>query len=126
MVGKSNPILPELSDLPVIHYGSRFGSPVIEMPVARVQSEVVLQDADNRRAILGRMKSIADDLRHETAAAIRRLPVADRIAMALALGDDDLSLYMRTAGLGRAEALARLRAQRARGRAVLSKAASPD
>jgi hypothetical protein len=72
------------------------------------------------------MKSIADDLRHETAAAIRRLPVADRIAMTLALGDDDLSLYMRSAGLERAEALARLRAQRARGRAILSKAASPD
>lgn len=72
------------------------------------------------------MKSIADELRHETAAAILRMPVPDRIALALALGDDDLSLFMRTSGLGRDEALRQLRAQRAHGRAVRSHAASPD
>lgn len=72
------------------------------------------------------MTSIADELRHETAAAIHRMPVADRIALALALGDDDLSLFMLAAGLGREDALMRLRAQRARGRTVRSRAAAPD
>lgn len=71
------------------------------------------------------MKSVADALRHETGAAIRRMPVADRIALALALGDDDLFLHMQAAGLRRDEALRRLRAQRARGRAVRSDAAAP-
>jgi hypothetical protein len=72
------------------------------------------------------MESIADVLRHETAAKVRRMTAADRIALALALGDDDLSLYMRTAGLSRDEALMRLRAQRARGRVVRSHAAAPS
>ena len=72
------------------------------------------------------MKSVADDLRHETVAAILRMPVADRIALALALGDDDLSLYMRAAGLGRDEALRRVRRQRAQGRTVPSHAAALD
>lgn len=71
------------------------------------------------------MKSIADELRSETAATVRRMTAAERIALALALGDDDLSLYMRTSGLSRDEALMRLRAQRARGRAVRSDAAAP-
>ncbi len=78
------------------------------------------------RAILERMKSVADELRKETAASVLRMPVADRIALALSLGDDDLSLYMRAAGLGRDEALMQLRQQRARGRAVRSHAAAPD
>lgn len=71
------------------------------------------------------MKSVADKLRNETAAKVRRMTAADRIALALSLGDDDLLLYMRTAGLNRDEALTRLRAQRARGRTVRSHAAAP-
>jgi hypothetical protein len=67
-------------------------------------------------AILTAMKSVADALRAETQRAVREMPIAARIALALALGDDDLDLFVRTSGLTRDEALATLRAQRARGR----------
>jgi hypothetical protein len=62
------------------------------------------------------MKSVADGLRIQTHDSVRKLPVAARIALALALGDDDLELFMRTTGSSRAEALATFRRQRARGR----------
>jgi len=45
------------------------------------------------------------------------MPAADRIALALALGDDDLAIYVRTSGLPPDEARQRLRAARANGRA---------
>jgi hypothetical protein len=70
------------------------------------------------------MKSIADGLRAETRRAVRDMPVEARIALALALGDDDLDLFVRASGLDRAEALARLQAQRRRGRTP-SRAAEP-
>lgn len=60
------------------------------------------------------MQSIADDLRRDTAARVGRLSVAERIALALSLGDDDLDLYVKISGKGRHEALGDLRAQRAR------------
>lgn len=71
------------------------------------------------------MKSVADDLRARTAAAVLQLPLQERIALALSLGDADLDLYVRTSGLDRAAALARLRAQRSHGRANYSRSADP-
>lgn len=71
------------------------------------------------------MRSVADVLRTQTAEAVRRFSVEDRIALALSLGDADLDLYARVNGLDRATALARLRAQRARGRPVHSRSADP-
>jgi hypothetical protein len=66
------------------------------------------------------MRSVADTLRDRTSEAVMRLAVPDRIALALALGDADLDLYVSASGLTRGEALARLRAQRARGRTISS------
>jgi hypothetical protein len=45
------------------------------------------------------------------------LPVRARIALALALGDDDLALFARSSGLDPATALRRLGATRQHGRA---------
>jgi len=63
-----------------------------------------------------RVKSVADHLRDRTQQQVLALPVPDRIELALALGDDDLRLFMAASGLDRAGALARVRAQRRRGR----------
>ena len=71
------------------------------------------------------MKSVADALRVQTSESVRRLPIEARIALALSLGDADLDLYVRTSGLDRAAALARLRAQRSGNRAIYSRAADP-
>jgi hypothetical protein len=62
------------------------------------------------------MKSVADELRRRTSRVVGDRPVMDRIALALALGDDDLELFVRTSGLTRDQALVVLRQQRARGR----------
>jgi hypothetical protein len=62
------------------------------------------------------MSSVADDLRVRTGERVLALPVKDRIALALALGDDDLALFVRASGLDRPTALARLRATRRHGR----------
>lgn len=62
------------------------------------------------------MRSVADEVRRQTHARVLALPVLARVELALALGDDDLDLFMRTNGLGREEALLRLRAQRQAGR----------
>ena len=68
---------------------------------------------------------MADDLRLRTIARVLEMPVAARMQLALALGDDDLDLFVRTSGLEPDEARRRLRAQRARGR-VQSDAAATD
>lgn len=60
--------------------------------------------------------SVADDLRARTTARVLAMTVPARIALALALGDDDLDLFMRSSGLGRSGALRRLRARRQEGR----------
>jgi hypothetical protein len=60
--------------------------------------------------------SVADVLRDRTAERVLALSVSDRIALALALGDDDLALFVRSSGLDRATAKRRLRAQRHHGR----------
>lgn len=69
------------------------------------------------------MRSVADDLRRETAVHVARLSMQERIALALALGDQDLSLYMKTSGKNQPDALRDLRVQRARCRTP-SRAAS--
>ena len=70
------------------------------------------------------MRSVADSFRRDTSARVLKLSVAERIALALSLGDADLEIYMRTTGKTRVQSLRDLSAQRARGR-VLSRAASP-
>jgi hypothetical protein len=69
--------------------------------------------------------SVATTLRAVNIARVLAMPVAERIALALALGDDDLDLFVRASGLDRAEALRRLRAGRRRGR-LPSRCADPD
>ena len=64
------------------------------------------------------MPSVADDLRTRTTARVLALPVRARIALALALGDDDLALFARSSGLDPATALRRLCATRQHGRAA--------
>lgn len=63
------------------------------------------------------MRSVAENLRRQTQAHVLTLSPPARIALALALGDDDLDLFARTSGLDRDEARRRLRAQRQIGRA---------
>lgn len=70
------------------------------------------------------MKSVADALRARTTDSVLALPVRARIALALSLGDDDLSLYMRTSGADRTTALRQLHEQRAHDRTAYSRAAS--
>ena len=60
--------------------------------------------------------SIADGLRERTIAQVLALTVAERIALAFRLGDDDLALYVRASGLDGDEARRRLRARRQIGR----------
>jgi hypothetical protein len=63
------------------------------------------------------MRSVADDLRRDTVKRVLAMPLAERIALALALGDEDLARYMRTSGLDRATAMRELSARRQDGRA---------
>jgi hypothetical protein len=63
------------------------------------------------------MRSVADDLRRQTLAHVLTLSLPARIDLALALGDDDLELFVRSSGLDRDEARRRLMAQRQIGRA---------
>jgi hypothetical protein len=60
--------------------------------------------------------SQADVLRDRTVERILALSIPERIALALALGDDDLALFVRASGLDPATARQRLRAQRHHGR----------
>ena len=62
------------------------------------------------------MTSVGAQLRRDTHNRVARLSVAERIELALSLGRDDLSLYMRVTGHPRDAALRALRAQRTRGR----------
>lgn len=58
------------------------------------------------------MRSVADELRAETALAVARLSPLERIALALRLGDDDVALYRQAHRVSEIEArvsLARLR-----------------
>jgi hypothetical protein len=71
------------------------------------------------------VRSVADELRQRTVARVLAMPMAHRVVLALALGDEDLARFIRTSGLTADEALARLRAQRVKGR-IPSTAASTD
>jgi hypothetical protein len=62
------------------------------------------------------MRSVADELRFRTAEQVLALPMRDRIALALSLGEDDLRLFAQASGLNPDVARARLRRGRARGR----------
>jgi hypothetical protein len=70
------------------------------------------------------MRSVADSLRRDTHERVLRLSIADRIALALSLGDADLDLYIKTSGKTREQARRDLSAQRAKGRTT-SRAACP-
>ena len=70
------------------------------------------------------MRSVADDLRRDTVARVLTLSVAERIALALALGDEDADRYMRGNGVSREEAIRHLSARHREGRTP-SRAASP-
>jgi hypothetical protein len=58
------------------------------------------------------MRSVADALRFDSARAVAKLPAADRVALALRLGDEDVALY--GAAHGVSEAAARRELARAR------------
>lgn len=73
-----------------------------------------------------RVNSVANDLRAATRARVLAMPPNERIALALALGDEDLERFVQASGLGRAEALRRLRAGRQRGRTPSRCAGSDD
>lgn len=62
------------------------------------------------------MKSVADDLRLQTVAAVLALPVGDRIDLALALGDDDAARFAAASGCDILTARRRLAASRQHGR----------
>jgi hypothetical protein len=62
------------------------------------------------------VKSVADELRKRSQHDIERLPPAERLELALRLGDDDVELFCRARGIERALAVRQLRAQRRRGR----------
>lgn len=62
------------------------------------------------------MASDADDLRARTVERVLALALKDRIALALALGDDDAAAYSRSSGCDLDEARRRLARTRQRGR----------
>jgi hypothetical protein len=62
------------------------------------------------------MRSVADELRVRNSAHVLRLSVPERIALALSLGDEDLTRFSELNRLDPASARARLRATRSRGR----------
>ena len=62
------------------------------------------------------MRSVADDLRVETARTVARLSPLERIALALRLGDEDVALYRAAHGVNEVEARASLARTRSLGR----------
>jgi hypothetical protein len=62
------------------------------------------------------VSSVAEALRRATIAANRAMSPAERLALALRLGDDDAALFAAAHGLSRAEAVRTLRRQRQNGR----------
>ena len=70
------------------------------------------------------MRSVADDLRRDTFQRVLALSVAERVSLALSLGEAALAHYVRATGLPVEEARRRLTAQRHHNR-VPSVAANP-
>ena len=62
------------------------------------------------------MRSVADDLRAEDRARVMRMTPAERVALALALGERDLELFRAAHGLTREDAMRLLDRQRQVGR----------
>jgi hypothetical protein len=62
------------------------------------------------------MRSVADELRRQDAAALARLTANERLALAFALGDADIDAYCRTHGVTSAEAAKHFERQRQNGR----------
>jgi hypothetical protein len=62
------------------------------------------------------MRSVADELRVRNVERVLELPVGERVALALSLGDDDAAIYAKTNAIELSAAIARLRASRSRGR----------
>lgn len=58
------------------------------------------------------MRSVADDLRREQRARELRMTPAERVALALRLGEEELRMFCSARGLDRAEALRQLRDRR--------------
>lgn len=71
------------------------------------------------------VSALAAYLRDRLADDIRRLAPSERIAVALALGDDDLAVFCAASGEPRARALARLTATRQAGRRLSVSATPP-
>jgi hypothetical protein len=62
------------------------------------------------------MRSIADDLRRESDAAVAKLSPAERIRLAHRLGEANLTLFQQAQSLDRATARRRLERERQAGR----------
>lgn len=62
------------------------------------------------------MSSVAEALRRDTYARVMALSVGERVALSLALGDDDVARYAGHAGLDPELARRHLRTQHAHGR----------
>jgi len=62
------------------------------------------------------MKSVADELRAELREEINRLPVAERIALALRLGEEGVERFRRAHDLDRETAIRLLERRRQAGR----------
>lgn len=62
------------------------------------------------------MKSVADRLRAEDRQRLLRLSPAERVALALALGERDLEAFRRARGVSRGDARRLLERQRQEGR----------
>jgi len=62
------------------------------------------------------MRSVADDLRREDVHRLKKLTVGERVALAYALGEEDLETLCRACGVTREQALARVRRARQAGR----------
>jgi hypothetical protein len=71
------------------------------------------------------MRSVADDLRLDSTRTVASLPVADRIRLALRLGDEDVARYRAAHGVGDAEARRALARSRRTGRPP-SRSNDPD
>lgn len=64
------------------------------------------------------MSSVADHLRRDTRARVLAMTVAERIALCLALGDEDIDRYARHAGVPADRARRELQSGHAQGRPV--------
>jgi len=71
------------------------------------------------------MSALANFLRQRTDDDVKRLNAAERIQLALSLGDDDLRLFCAASGLEADEARRRLVARRQHGRRYSASASRP-